>query len=331
MLITLILPLILYVDSPQGVFGELEPRSQPLWTYKTGGEVRCLAISGDGNYIAAGCSDNRVYYFSTSSGTPLWSFSIGGTPIEISISDDGYYIAVAADDGNIYLFDREKGTPLWSRRVGYKNIFHILITRDGESIFVGTDHPEDPGVFIFESSSQRMLWRYECIPHRMAVSEDERYLAVGDNSTSPAKVHYVEIATRNVLWRCSLLANDIAISLDGEIVAVGSGSDSYVYCFRRYLAIPIWAYSTGGPVEEVLISRDGRYVASLSMDQNLYLFDGEAGRPLWSYKTRVDRDSLLASPYDLSYIFVTGGEGYLNNTNIYCLSRSGSPLWVYGG
>lgn len=329
--IVLLIPLILSLGSQAVVLSEMEPRAQPLWTYKAGGEVVCLAISGDGNYIAAGCSDNKVYFFSTGNSTPLWSFSIGGTPMEISISDNGNYIGVVADDGNLYLFGRLEGTPLWSRKVGYGNIFHVLLTRDGESIFVGTDLPEDPGVFIFESSSQRMLWRYECIPYRMAVSEDERYLAVGDNSTSPAKVHYVEIATRNVLWKYSTLANDVAISLDGEIVAVGSGSDSYVYCFRRYLGVPVWAYSTGGPVEEVLLSRDGRYVAALSMDQNLYLFDREAGRPLWSYKIRVDRDSLLASSDDLSYIFMTGGEGYLNNTNIYCLSRSGSLLWVYRG
>jgi outer membrane protein assembly factor BamB len=327
----LLLPFILYADSSMGVFGEMEPRSRPLWTYRAGGEVRCLAVSGDGNYIAAGCSDNRVYLFSTGNGTPLWSFSIGGTPRGISISENGDYIGVVADDGNLYLFGRREGTPLWSRMIGYNRSFQVLLTRDGGSIFVGTDLPEDPGVFIFESSSQRMLWRYECIPHRMAVSGDERYLAVVDNSTSPSRVLYVEIATRAALWRYPLLANDMAISLDGEIIAIGSGSDGYIYCFRRLLGIPIWAYSTGGPVGRVRLSGDGRYIAALSMDQNLYLFDRELGRPLWSYKVRVNPESLLVSSDYLDYIFVTGGEGYSYNTNIYCLSRSGTLLWMYRG
>jgi WD40 repeat protein len=43
---------------------------QPLWSYRTGGELESVAISSDGSYIAAGGRDYRVYLFSRSSGTP---------------------------------------------------------------------------------------------------------------------------------------------------------------------------------------------------------------------------------------------------------------------
>lgn len=35
-----------------------------LWSYKTGGNVRSVAISQDGSYVAAGSRDNKVYFFS---------------------------------------------------------------------------------------------------------------------------------------------------------------------------------------------------------------------------------------------------------------------------
>ena len=44
--------------------------STPLWSYDTGHWINSVAISSDGNYIAAGNRDGKVYLFSRTSSTP---------------------------------------------------------------------------------------------------------------------------------------------------------------------------------------------------------------------------------------------------------------------
>ena len=47
--------------------GEVEA-NDPEFSYTTGGKVRAVAISANGEYIAAGSDDDKVYLFDTGSG-----------------------------------------------------------------------------------------------------------------------------------------------------------------------------------------------------------------------------------------------------------------------
>ena len=90
---------------------------EPLWNYTTGNEVMSVAISDDGEYIAAG-SEDEIYLFKNGGETPLWSYSTTGD-VHLTISADGEYIAaVASNEGSasnesrVYLFDKDNSTPL---------------------------------------------------------------------------------------------------------------------------------------------------------------------------------------------------------------------------
>jgi hypothetical protein len=65
--------------------------------------VRSVAISADGEYIAVGSDDDKVYLFGKDSSTPLWSYSTGDDVHSVAISADGEYIAVGCS-GRVYLF-----------------------------------------------------------------------------------------------------------------------------------------------------------------------------------------------------------------------------------
>ncbi|MDP6489928.1 MAG: WD40 repeat domain-containing protein, partial [Candidatus Poseidoniia archaeon] len=54
--------------------GEADAKD-PEWSYATGDTVYSVAISADGEYIAAGNAEGNVYLFDKGSNTPLWSFS----------------------------------------------------------------------------------------------------------------------------------------------------------------------------------------------------------------------------------------------------------------
>jgi len=66
--------------------------------------VYSVAISADGEYIAAGSDDHKLYLFDKDSSTPFWSYGTEGTVSSVSISADGKYIAVGSNDDNVYLF-----------------------------------------------------------------------------------------------------------------------------------------------------------------------------------------------------------------------------------
>jgi WD40 repeat protein len=125
--------------------GPAQAQKQPLWSYATGDRVTSVAISSDGNYIAVGSIDGKVYLFSRTSGTPLWSYAtIGGLVEYISISSDGSYIVASDNSGRIYLFSRTSGTPLWTYKTGSDYVWSVSISADGNYI-VAVTHGGYPG------------------------------------------------------------------------------------------------------------------------------------------------------------------------------------------
>ncbi|MBA7507566.1 hypothetical protein ES706_06286 [subsurface metagenome] len=105
-----------------------------LWNHDTSNRVLSVSISSDGNYIAAGGRDNKVYLFSRTDNTPLWIYDTDGWIYSVSISSDGNYIA-AGGYGKVYLFSRTDNTPLRSCQTG--GIESISISSDGNYIAAG--------------------------------------------------------------------------------------------------------------------------------------------------------------------------------------------------
>ncbi|PXF20433.1 MAG: hypothetical protein CXX72_04870, partial [Methanobacteriota archaeon] len=84
--------------------GEAEAK-EPEWNFTVGSDVRSVAISADGEYIAAGSYDNKVHLFDKDSSTALWSYTTGGWVYSVAISADGGYIAAGSEDGRVYFFN----------------------------------------------------------------------------------------------------------------------------------------------------------------------------------------------------------------------------------
>ena len=111
------------------------PGKTPLWNYTTKGSVNQVAISSDGNYIAAGSNDNKTYLFDKSTSTPIWNYTIGGEVESIALSSDGNYIAAGTGglDNKVYLFQRSSNIPIWNYSTGGV-INSIAISSNGNYI-----------------------------------------------------------------------------------------------------------------------------------------------------------------------------------------------------
>ena len=170
-----------------------EPIATPLWSDTTGMDIRSVAVSADGQYVAAGSystSGSAGYYGKVSlyskDGNVLWNNITGNNGIlKVAISADGQYIAAGADTGMIFYFSKD-GNLLWSYNTGHP-VTSLAISEDGGNV-ASTWTAEWQGKVYYFSQNGTLLWD-----------------------------HWTDTNTRCI---------SVSVSNDGGNVAVGSGSDS---------------------------------------------------------------------------------------------------------
>ncbi len=103
----------------------------PMWSYKTNGLIRSVAISSDGKYCIAG-TVGGIYAFEKSNPNPIFSKNLLEEILSVDISSDGQYFCAGgisdwvSEMGCIFLFNRENSTPIFTyspeQRVGLVKI-----------------------------------------------------------------------------------------------------------------------------------------------------------------------------------------------------------------
>jgi WD40 repeat protein len=196
----------------------------PLWTYTIEEWILSVAISSNGQYIAAGGLDNKVYFFDRANSTPLWSYETGGRVTSIEISSDGQYIVAGTYENKIYLFNNTSNSPLWSYSAG-NGWKRLAISSDGQLIVVsGYMNGTTNGiVYLFNYTSGVPQWVY----------------TKGEYSKA------------------------VAISSDGQYIVIGhfNGEVSLLCNTSKY---PLWDYRVGQTLGGMTISSNGMYIAAES-------------------------------------------------------------------
>ena len=255
----------------------------PEWSYDTGDNVYDVAISADGEYIAAGSTgyDNKLYLFDKDSSTPLWSYQAGNIVCSVAISADGEYVVAGSWDKKIYLFDKDSDIPLWHYTTNGA-LYSVAISADGEYIAAGN---HDDEFYLFDKDSSIPLWTYSAgdAVYSVSISADGEYIAVG---SFDGKVYLFDKDSSTPLWSYSLGGEvwSVSISADGEYIAAGGNGDK-VYLFDKDSSTPIWNYDTGEDLLSVEISADGEYIVAGGVGDGwkVYFFDTGSSTPLWSY------------------------------------------------
>jgi len=122
-----------------------------LWSHAGQDETdaRAISISGDGNYVASGTSNGKVYLFSRNSNTPLWTYAVQGNYAkvgDVKLNFEGSLLVAGTTANKVYLFSRgssapirEYSTPTWINAIDF----------NGELIAAGTGFKE----YQFEGNS----------------------------------------------------------------------------------------------------------------------------------------------------------------------------------
>jgi WD40 repeat protein len=324
----------------------LYDRSGSIKWYKAAEDFSYADISSDGKYIAACSNRNKSVYLFDSNGTKLWQYQVDGHADSVAISSDGKYVASGGLGRNVYLFDRN-GNKLWQYETA-GDIREVVISPDGRYVAA---RDLNNNIYLFDRNGNK-LWRYETESRLqdIALSADGRYVsAVGlDNNV------FLIGSNGTKLWQYNASDSTYAMTMssDGQYVAFGCADKNlYILINPAYDAnstvipsinkspqpsipavdnnqsltiSPSWKYDTGDYVAILVMSTDGKHIASGSYTNNsIYFFDRNESL-LW--RSEVAGDVMAIAQSDDGRNIVAAGRKDLS-----LFDMAGNKKWQYTG
>lgn len=297
--------------------------SYPLWTNPTSHAITSLDISGTGEYIVSGTSDNQTLLYNKNSSVLIWSYITDGSVTSAVISKDGRYIAVGTSKGIVYGLNRSSLSLLWINDT--KSIIRSLaISADGQYIVAGNDIGK---AYLFNISSSEPLWTYDmtfCV-NTVSISASGGCIAAG---TEFGQIFLFNNTKSNPIWVNNTLINDIisvSISADGQFITAGDDGGN-LFLFKNNSANPVWKFTISGYYRcPVKISQDGNYI--IAGFNKIYIFNRNSSEPISNYT--------IGGFSGLNSIAISGdGQYFTFNSkfdsilHLYNRSRQ-DPIWEY--
>jgi hypothetical protein len=291
-----------------------------LWQWSSDAETFfSVAISADGNHVAAGGSAGRVYFWKnartlTGNPTPTWtSVDLGGL-IEhrgLDISGDGNYVTACGSGEYVFYWANAKTRSTATEAYSWRSPFFddaltVDLSSDGDYVASGgsayvaywksartlTGNPQDPNWKSTKPTD---------VIVDVTISDDGNYVAAAGRGF-PSPVYYWANAKSlsgnpSTTWESAhgVDFSSIDMSSDGDSViagAVGPSIGVYFWSGARGKSgtpSPSWTFATTQEVEDVAIDSTGEYMAAANdvSASKAYFFD-KGGNLLWNPPFQLD-------------------------------------------
>jgi len=331
----------------------------PIWTYLVADNFWSVAISADGDCVAAGNGSCVFFWKYARSRTlgntdPTWtSVDLGGSIEDrcLAMSDDGNYVVACGTGRFVFYWANAKSSdpspvsPTWkSPDLGTADA--VDLSSDGDYVATGGD------AYVAYWKNARTLTGNPQAPDwkstkptdhigDVAISDDGNYVAAAGQGF-PSPVYYWANAKNlsddpTTTWESAAGVDfsSIDMSSDGDSVIAGAiGTSPGVYFWdgargKSGTPNPSWTFPTTYEVEDVAIDDAGDYMAAADpfvTTSYMYFFDNK-GNSLWNPPYQLDGpvSSISISSDGGTLAVGTGGidSDYLFNT--------GYPMKPVGG
>jgi outer membrane protein assembly factor BamB len=230
------------------VFSGSYPTPIHQFSLGSGGAVKMVRVSANGDYIAAYVQDDelrRLFVFYRDSPVPIWTYDLGdfGSVFSLDISGDGTYVVAGGvlagfNSMGVYLFSRLDNVPVWVFRTPGESISEVALS-GGRYLVVGsyrevTSERRFVGkVRLFSTEDNRPLWTYH-VPDAVfavGISGDGRWVCAG---TSGGDLYKFLGETGEPLWKYETsgfggVERQIGVFPDGYVVAGGGGGKVHLF------------------------------------------------------------------------------------------------------
>ncbi len=310
----------------------------------TFGSILAVALSSEGDLLAAGTATGEIRLWHAASGRPLQTIR-GHTDWvrSVAFSPNGKTLASGSDDGIVRLWEVSSGKSLHILHDHTNAIRSVAFSSDGKTLASGSD---DGTVRLWEVSSGLC---FKTLGHAnvifsVAFSPDGKTLASGGYDQT---VHLWEASSGKSLHTLHGHANaiwSVAFSPNGQTLASG-GNDQ---------TVRLWEVSSGkslhilqghtNTIRSVAFSPNGQTLASGGDDQTVRLWEVSSGKSLYilqghtntirSVAFRPDGQTLASGSHDHTVRFweVSNGQcfniihGYANGVWSVAFSPNGKIL-----
>ena len=299
------------------------------------GFIRSLDYSPDGRFIAAGSQDGSCIVWDSHSGKEVHRFELNGEPVRlVRFMDDGDLTMIAGDTVQIWSWrtgrrvntfahcpaDSSVFTISPDRRsviiAGYENTAEVLDLASGKRLISLRGHadavtdaaylPDGKRVVTCGLDGTIRLWdarrglqlatlkSHEDVVNCIAVCPDGRTIVTGDER---GKYIFWDLATATELKYVLAKADyrGIAISPTGQFLVSASGNEAAVTDIKAGV-VRYRLRSPSGDIAGVVISNNGRRIATADKSNNVRIWDAMSDKCLGYVPIAGEFDCLALSP-----------------------------------
>lgn len=264
-------------------------------------EIKSVAFSHDGRYVASGSRDMSVRVWDTTAKDSKEAHVLRGHTKEVwsvTFHPNNRYLLSASWDTTTRMWDFKSGTEV-KRWTHSKDVNAVAIARDGRTILTGCD---DEKAYLWNVDTGEEIRRYtghSNYVYAVAFSPDGRLIASGGVDKT---VRVFDLST-----------GQLVKTFDGHSEAVTNvafTSDSRQVLSSGDSSIHLWDLGTGkeaprrfegqhnGRIPAMALSADGRRLATGGDDRTIKIWDVATGKMLQSFTGHTDTVLCVAFSQD---------------------------------
>ncbi len=247
----------------------------------SGGRIRSLIYSNDGNFLYLAKNDGEIAIWGTAERKSVGHLKGIGSPLTLDISDDDNYLAVGGASAIAKLINLRTKT-LVLKLNKHSVVDSMDISPSGRYIALAQTYGVDlwdikKGVIVHSFKDDESAFSV-----RFTLDEKRLVAAVSRMTEGDPNVRIWDLRDHSATLVPVGTSKQIVVTPDNEHIISGNTDGKVILIDLNNLSISRVFANAGGPITSLAISHDGRYIAAGTWNGLVKVWDLDSGKLLIS-------------------------------------------------